>query len=125
MKNAPDTPLPYSLALAAPNGTGEREIHRTTLTIADIDWSPDGEWIAAAIGRQLYKLRPDGSDLTRLSNHHGGISHPRWSPDSERISYVAPSSFPGFHQLMVMDAHGRNIRRVVNIRGEMVNGCWV
>ena len=125
LKHALDTPLSYSLAIAAPNGVGEREIHRTTLTIEDIDWSPHGQWIAAAIGRQLYKLRPDGSDLTRLSNHHGGISHPRWSPDSEQISYVAPSSFPGFHQLMVMDADGRNIRRVVNIRGEVVNGCWV
>ena len=120
-----DAGFVYAIAIAHVDGRGERLIHQTSLTIAAIDWSPHGEWIAAAIGRQLYKLRQDGSDLTRLSNHHGGISHPRWSPDSEQISYVAPSSFPGFHQLMVMDADGGNIRRVVNIRGEVVNGCWV
>ncbi len=115
----------YRLAIAAPDGSDERIIHETTLALTDVAWSPDGEWIAAAIGRQIYKLRADGSDLTRLSNHHAGASHPRWSPDSKQISFVAPSSYPGFHQLMVMDADGGKIRRVINVRGEVVNGCWV
>ena len=77
------------------------------------------------MSRQIYKLRPDGSELTQLSSHRGGASHPRWSPNGERISFVAPSSFPGFNQLIVMDADGRNIQQVANIRGEVVNGCWV
>lgn len=115
----------YSLATAAPDGDGERVIYVTTLAIADIDWSPDGEWLAAAMGGQLHKLRPDGRDLTRLSHHPGGIAHPVWSPDSRQISYAAPSSYPGFNQLMMMDADGGNIRRVANIRGQVLNGCWV
>ena len=125
VKRAPDTRPSYALAIAAPDGRGERVIYDTPLTLTDIAWSPDGKWIAATIGGQLHKLRPDGGDLTRLSRHPGGISDPRWSPDSRRISYVAPSSYPGFNQLMVMDADGGNIRRVVNIRGQVVNGCWV
>lgn len=122
---APDARPSYSLATAAPTGDDERIIYDTTLAIEDIDWSPDGEWIAAAIGGQLYKLRPDGRDLTRLNHHQGGIANPRWSPDSGRISYVASSSYPGFNQLLVMDADGTNIRRVANVRGAVVNGCWV
>lgn len=125
VKHAPGTRLSYSLVIATPAGRGERAIYDTPLALTDIDWSPDGGWIAAVIGGQLYKLRPDGGDLTRLSHHQGGISGPRWSPDSRRISYVAPSSYPGFNQLMVMDADGGNIRRVANIRGAVVNGCWV
>ena len=120
-----EAPLEYAIAIAAPDGGHERIIHRTRLVIADIDWSPDGEWIATAIGMQIYRLRPDGSDLTRLTDHHAGVSFPRWSPDGGQISYVAPSSFQGHHQLMVMDADGSNIRRVANIRGGVVNGCWV
>ncbi|MCY4019606.1 MAG: hypothetical protein OXG39_09375 [Chloroflexi bacterium] len=125
VKHAPDARLSYSLAIAAADGRGQRVIFDTPLALTDIDWSPDRQWIAVVIGGQLYKLRPDGGDLTRLSHHRGGISGPRWSPDSRRISFLAPSSYPGFNQLMVMDANGGGIRRVVNIRGEVVNGCWV
>ena len=115
----------YALVIASSDGHGEQVIYDTSPTLTDIAWSPDGQWIAAVIGGQLYKLRPDGDDLTRLSHHQGGISGPRWSPDSRQISYVAPSSYPDFNQLLVMDADGSNIRRVANIRGEVVNGCWV
>ena len=125
VKRVPDTRPSYGLAIAAPDGRGERVIYDTPLMLTDIAWSPDGKWIAATIGGQLHKLRPDGGDLTRLSHHQGGISDPRWSPDSRQISYVAPSSYPGFNQLMVVNADGGNIRRVANIRGEMINGCWV
>lgn len=125
VKHAPDMPPTYSLVIATPDGRGERVIYDTPLALSDIAWSSNGQWIAAVIGGQLHKLRPDGGDLTRLSQHPGGISHPRWSPDSRRVSYVAPSSYPGFNQLMVMDADGGNIRRVVNVRGAVVNGCWL
>ena len=125
VKRGPEARPSYSLAIATPDGRGQRVIYDTPLALTDIDWSPDGGWIAAVIGGQLYKLRPEGGDLTRLSHHQGGISGPRWSPDSRQISFVAPSSYPGFNQLMVMDADGGNIRRVANIRGEVTNGCWV
>ena len=120
----PATRATYALALAAPDGSGERVIFATPLALADIDWSPTGEWLALELGQQIYKMRPAGSDVTRLSNHHSGASSPRWSPDGKRISFVAPSSFAGFNQLMMMDADGRNIRRVVNIQGQVANGCW-
>lgn len=125
VKHAPDTRPSYALAIAMPDGSGERTIYDTPLALTDIAWSPDGTWIAAVIGGQLHKLRPDGGGLRQLSHHQGGISHPRWSPDSRQISYIAPSSYPGFNQLLVMDADGGNIRRLANIRGALVNGCWV
>ncbi|MCY3832474.1 MAG: hypothetical protein OXG85_05625 [Chloroflexi bacterium] len=73
---------------------------------------------------QIYKLRPDGSGLTQLSHHPAGASSPRWSPDGKRLSFVAPSSFSGFNQIMTMDANGGDIRRIANIRGEVDIGCW-
>ena len=115
----------YRLALAAPDGSDERLVYETALTLSDVAWSPDGEWLALEMSRMIYKLRPDGSELTQLSSHRAGASSPRWSPDGARISFVAPSSFMGFHQLLVIDAEGGNTRQVANIRGEVVNGCWV
>ncbi len=122
---ADDARATYSVAIAAPDGSDERVIYETTWMIADVTWSPDGEWLASVIGSQVFKFRPDGSDVMRLSNHHSGASSPLWSPTGERISFVAPSSFPGFNQLMLMDADGRNIRQVVNIHGQVTNGCWI
>ena len=115
----------YRLAIAAPDGSDERVVYETTLALSELAWSPDGEWLALEMSRMIYKLRPDGSELTQLSSHRAGASSPRWSPDGARISFVAPSSFMGFHQLLVIDADGRNTRQVANISGDVVNGCWV
>ncbi len=119
-----DAPTSNRLVLAAPDGGDERIIYQTPLALDDVAWSPNGEWLALEVSRQIYKLRPDGSDLTRLSGLQMGASSPRWSPTGERLSVVAPSSFPGFKQILALDADGRNIQQVANIRGDVLNGCW-
>lgn len=115
----------YRLATAAPDGSDERVVYESALGLADISWSPDGEWLALVSGGHIYRLRPDGGDITRLTGEVGGASSPRWSPDGHSISYVMPSTFPGQRQLMRMDADGANKRRLSNIRGAVVNGCWI
>jgi TolB protein len=58
-------------------------------------WSPDGGWIAftrkpagASMGKQLWLMRPDGSEAHYLTNepdmHH---SLPAWSPDGRYLLY--------------------------------------
>lgn len=58
-------------------------------------WSPDGTWIAltrkvagAAMGKQIWLMRPDGSEARYLTNDTE-INHglPEWSPDSRYLLY--------------------------------------
>jgi Tol biopolymer transport system component len=58
-------------------------------------WSPDGAWIAlarkvagAAMGKQIWLMRPDGSEAHYLTNDTN-INHglPQWSPDSRYLLY--------------------------------------
>ena len=124
-EHARDSRVTFGLAIAALDGSAERVIYETSLAISDVAWSPDTDWLAVVINTQIHKLRPDGSGLARLTEHLGGASSPRWSPDGEWISYFTPSSFPGQQQLYVMRADGSQKRRVTNIRGAVVNGCWI
>lgn len=115
----------YQLAIARSSGANESIVYETPLRISDVAWSPMDKWFALEMNRQIYRLRPYRDELTKLTDHLGGATSPRWSPDGEMISYVSPSTFPGNQQLMVMNADGSGKQRVANIRGSLVNGCWV
>ena len=86
-------------------------------------WSPDGAWLAftrkvagAAMGKQVWLMRPDGSEARYLTNdtalHHG---LPRWSPDGNLLAY---QRFPlkessGFYSIWLMDVATGETRRLV------------
>ena len=79
-------------------------------------WSPDGQWIAfgrapadAASGRQLWLMRPDGSEARALTSDpalfHGP---PTWSPDGTTLLYQRydlsdPAATPEVWQLRLAD----------------------
>jgi TolB protein len=69
------------------------------------EWSPDGKLIAFS-GRfddnsDIYVMRPDGTQLTRLTTHFGFDRAPAWSPDGTKIAYL-----DSFADLVVIDADG-------------------
>jgi Tol biopolymer transport system component len=55
-------------------------------------WSPDGTQIAFATVLGIYVMRPDGSDLHRISQYEGPMAcydlEPNWSPDGRRIVFA-------------------------------------
>lgn len=75
-------------------------------------WSPDGQWILfhsnPLVGDlprfDIFKVRPDGSDLTQLTDTPGNNFMPDWSPDGERIVFV--SQRDGNREIYVMNADG-------------------
>ena len=72
------------------------EIHRlrTDFSVIEPSWSPDGRWIAfTAYSRSwkknaIYKIKPNGKGLTKLSDVYGEETGAAWSPDSKRIGFI-------------------------------------
>lgn len=56
-------------------------------------WSPDGRWLVFTSTRdnnqEIYKIRADGSQLTRLTDNPRYDGQPIWSPDGEWIAFLS------------------------------------
>lgn len=112
------------------NKTGPAEIfirslddgHEIQLTnlggrINSYSWSPDGHTIAVADDRfgsyDIYAVSvPDGA-MTRLTSDPRYEVYPSWTPDSKRIVYVHMDDRWLNHDLVVIDAAGKEAPRTV------------
>jgi hypothetical protein len=72
--------------------SGEVDTHTLTAGAHTPAWSLDGDWIAFGLDQdasspmtfptRLYRVHPDGSDLTPLTNNsQGTAAYPVWAPD--------------------------------------------
>lgn len=79
------------------DGTGLSNILAIPGNETESAWSPDGEWIAFTTDnradgvKQIMIVRPNGTDLRRLSTDKQEFS-PEWSPKMDRLVYVLPSA---------------------------------
>ena len=125
------------------SGKGERQITRPESGVVDDqpDWSPDGSLLVfhrSVPNRPfaLYTVKPDGSDLTRLSpecstpgdNVETGCEDGAWGsflPDGKRVVYTRATGrvrhFPNWDQIqhsdiVVRDVNGANPRVLIRSR---------
>ena len=86
--------------------SGERRIREPAI-------SPDGDWVAARVQdpqSDLVLIRPDGSEMTRLTNDSFVDRIPRWSPDGRLI--VFQSNRSGQFGLWVIRPNGQGLRQL-------------
>jgi len=102
------------------NGDGD-DLHSIGLKGSDPAWSPDGSMIVVGSGRDLVIAGADGSAPTRLhldldSAKYGRVSAPDWSPDGDRIAFVATET-SGTRDIFVVGPGGKYLARLPLVCG--------
>ena len=104
-------------------------------------WSPKGDRIAFTSDRdgdyEIYTIRPDGTDLRRLTHTPGNDAHNAWSPDGEWIAFTSarggfkdeaalhPYNPQPYGDLYVMRADGSDVRQLTDDQFEEGTPSWL
>ena len=99
-------------------------------------WSPDGKWIAFVsrsdeivppvkfkITSHIYRINANGANLVQLTDQ-GKNLRPAWSPDNKQIAFVSYHRGEDRKGLYIMDANGRQVRRVNDQKVQALNGIF-
>jgi hypothetical protein len=90
-----------------------------------VDHTRDGSWAtwASYPHGTLFRGRTDGSEKLRLTEPGFWVNVPKWSPDGQRIVFVAAETGEnGFRSLYVVGADGGGLERLA--RADRKDGFW-
>ena len=78
-------------------------------------WSRDGSWVGFSSTRsgqsEVYRMRPDGMQVERLTDDPAEDTDPAFSPDGQSLAFISDRT-DGAPRLHIMNADGSNVRIV-------------
>ncbi|MHC4598195.1 MAG: TolB family protein [Planctomycetota bacterium] len=118
------------IGTCGPEGEEPRKLTDNKARNIFAKWSPDGKKIVFNSNRsgtwQVWTMDADGANQIQITNHPKGAMRPIYSPDGNRIAYLANKRKQGptfCYELMVADADGSNAR-VVAPKEEVQGFAW-
>lgn len=103
------------LYLLNTDGTGLRPLildKRIGPNLLSPAWSPDGKWIAFIGGGQIYKIRPDGTELMQVTHDKKTKLDFSWGPASDWIVYKVIWGRFVDRGLWIVSADGDSLRQL-------------
>ena len=91
-------------------------------------WSPDGTQIAFSIWdaegrRDICAVKPDGSDLLRLTNTADDDRYPVWSPDGSQFAFISYRT--GIPNLYLTEIKTQKTCQLTDTPGGVFNPVWL
>lgn len=131
-RQSPDRPPQANHALFVANSDGQHA-HRITpwgFTDDQASWSPDGSRIVFATSGSLYRVRPDGSGLAKITpdTTHGTRLADEfdvgWSPDGTRLVFSARPQGSQQSSLYTASDDGRDLQELTSSPTEDHHANW-
>src|SRR5712691_10605005 len=119
-------PSQSSLFVSNADGSGEQKLTEGYLDYNPV-WSPDGQWIVFTSERNgsadLYRMRPDGSGLERLTDAPAYDDQAAFSPDGKQLVFVSTRA-GGTADLWTMDLQTRRTKALTSGAGGDFRPSW-
>ena len=107
-------------------------------SVGDPQRSPDGKWIAYAVGTtdvekdkrdtDLWMVSWDGTEEVRLTSSPDGESTPRWSPDGRYLAFLASRGTEDEKklgaQVWLLDRRGGEAWKLTEVKGGVDEYAW-
>ena len=92
------------------------------------EWSPDGEWLVgshwADYDRDIWKIRPDGNDLTQLADLPGDQVDPTVSPDGTMIAFEDRDTETDNGDISIVGINGGPVTNLTQTNGKDFSPSW-
>lgn len=102
-----------NLYIVRPDGSELQQITNNRIVAKSPSWSPDGTWIVFHDGTHVYRIRPNGKDITTIVDLPTlqEIVDVVWSPNGQWIAYNTIGLLSG-QELWLIQPDGTNKTRI-------------